>query len=83
MFPKEYPLELIRRIVSYIPRDRNMKSREVVCIKGIIEDYNKIPKDLRKKLFKNKFSKYALLYIKAERNYWNVRLNHRFFNSLI
>ena len=69
MYPNDYPLELIRRIVSYIPRDRNMKSRDVGCIKGIIEDYNKISEDLRKMLFKHSFAKYALLYIKAERNY--------------
>ena len=79
----EIPNEIINKIKSYIPRDCDMKSKTSECINNIIQDYKKIPSNLKKKvLFKKSFHKYALLYIKAERNFFHVRLNRRFFNSI-
>jgi hypothetical protein len=74
--------EIINKIKSFIPRDCDMKSKTAQCIKDIIEDYSKISLELQSNLFKSSCKKYALLYIKAERNFFLVRLNRRFFNSI-
>ena len=76
------PSEIINKIKSFIPRDCDMKSKTVQCIKDLIDDYKKIPLELQSNLFKSSFKKYALLYIKAERNFFHVRLNRRFLNSI-
>jgi hypothetical protein len=78
----EIPNEIINKIKSFIPRDCDMKSKTAQCIKDIIEDYSKISFELQSNLYKSSFQKYALLYIKAERNFLQVRLNRRFFNSI-
>ena len=77
------PSEIINKIKSFIPRDCDMKSKTVQCIKDIIDDFfKKIPSDLQSNLLKSSFLKYALLYIKAERNLFHVRFNRRFLNSI-
>ena len=75
----EIPNEIINKIKSFIPRDCDMKSKTAQCIKDIIEDYSKISFELQSNLFSIKCQKYALLYIKAERNFFHVRLNRIFF----
>ena len=71
--------EIINKIKSFIPRDCDMKNKTAQCIKDIIEDYSKISFELQSQIFKSSFKKYALLYIKAERNFFQVRLTRIFF----
>ena len=78
----EIPNEIINKIKSFIPRDCDMKSKTAQCIKDIKEDYSKISFELQSNLFKSSFKMYALLYIKAEKNFLQVRLNRTFFNSI-